>query len=147
MNPRPLAWTVGILLILLGVAGFVPPLVPVEADPLRAEAGVGGPHLLGLLPVSPVLNLIHLGLGAWGVAAGRSLYGAMLFARRAAIVCALLFVFGLIPGPDTLFGLAPLYGNNLLLHFTLALLCALFGWLYRRPATRVMGDPARDPDF
>ena len=29
---------------------------------------------------------------------------------------AVLLVFGLVPGPDMLFGLAPLWGNNLLLH-------------------------------
>lgn len=147
MNPRPFAWTVGVLLIVIGAAGFVPPLLAEVDDPLRRLAGVGDPHLIGLLPVSPVLNLIHLALGIYGVVAGRSLNGALLYARRAAIAFALLFVFGLIPGPDTLFGLAPLYANNLLLHGPLALLCGLFGFLYRRPAAATHADRALDPDF
>jgi hypothetical protein len=145
MNPRPFAWTVGIILVLLGVAGFVPPLASAEDDPLRQLAGVGGPQILGLLPTSPVLNIIHLTLGLWGVMAGRRLSGALLYCRHAAIVLAILFVFGLIPGPDNLFGLAPLYGNNLLLHGALALLCGLFGWLYRRPVAVSATDPMIGP--
>ena len=133
MNPRPFAWTAGIVLLLMGIAGFVPPLTPVEADPLRKAAGVGGPHLLGLFPVSPVLSVIHILLGAWGIYAGTRLSRALWFARRAAVVAAVLLVMGMIPGPDNLFGAAPLYGNNLLLHGLLAILCFLFGWLYRRP--------------
>jgi hypothetical protein len=140
MNPRPFAWTAGIILLLLGVAGFIPPLTPVEADPLRKAAGVGGPHLLGLLPVSPVLSGIHVLLGAWGVYAGTRLGRAVWFARRAAVLAAILLVMGTIPGADTLFGMAPLYGNNLLLHGLLAILCFLFGWLYRRPAAPPAGE-------
>lgn len=134
MNPRPFAWTAGIVLLLIGIAGFVPPLTPVEADPLRIAAGVGGPRVLGLFPASPVLSGIHILLGAWGIYAGTRLTRALWFARRASIVAALLLVMGMIPGLDTLFGTAPLYGNNLLLHGLLAILCFLFGWLYRRPA-------------
>ena len=134
MNPRPFAWTAGVILVAIGVAGLVPPLTPVEADPLRVASGVGGPHLLGLLPVSPVLSIIHILLGAWAIYAGTRTSRAVWFSRRAAIVAAVLLVMGTIPGADTLFGMAPLYGNNLLLHGLLAILCFLFGWLYRRPA-------------
>jgi hypothetical protein len=133
MKPRPFAWTAGIILLLMGIAGFVPPLVFVEDDPLRTAAGVGGPQLLGLFPVSPLLSILHIALGAWGIFAGTRLGRAVWFSRRAAILAALLVVMGTIPGPDTLFGQAPLYGNNLLLHGLLAILAFLFGWLYRRP--------------
>lgn len=133
MNPRPFAWTAGIILLLLGIAGFVPPLTPIEADPLRVAAGVGGPQLLGLFPVSPLLSGIHLLLGAWGLFAGTRLGRAVWFSRKAGLLAAALLVMGTIPGPDTLFGAAPLYGNNLLLHGLLAILGFLFGWLYRRP--------------
>jgi hypothetical protein len=133
MNPRPFAWTAGALLLLLGIAGFIPPLAPAEADPLRIAAGVGGAQLLGLFPVAPVLSGLHAALGAWGLWAGSRLGRSLWFARRAALVFAVLLVMGMIPGADTLFGMAPLYGNNLLLHGLLAILCFLFGWMYRRP--------------
>lgn len=146
MKPRPFAWIVGILLVLIGMAGFVPPLLAIEDDPLRRLAGVGDPQILGLLPTSPVLNIIHLGLGLWGMVAGRSLGAAISYARSLAIIMAVLTLFGMIPGPDTLFGSAPLWGNNLLLHGLLAVLAALFGWLYRRPASP-LAEAAAAPDY
>jgi hypothetical protein len=133
MNPRPFAWTAGALLLLLGIAGFVPPLTPVQDDPLRVAAGVGGAQLLGLFPSSLVLSGLHAALGAWGIWAGAKLGRAVRFSRIAGLIFAVLLVLGTIPGADTLFGLAPLYGNNLLLHGLLAILCFLFGWLYRHP--------------
>lgn len=133
MNPRPFAFAVGIVLLLLGIAGFVPPLVMPEEDPLRIATGVGEPQLLGLFPVSPVLSGLHVLLGAWALYAGTGTGRALWFARRAALIFAVLLVMGTIPGPDEMFGAGPLYGNNLLLHGLLALLCFLFGWLYRRP--------------
>lgn len=133
MNPRPFAWTAGAVLLMLGIAGFIPPLVPVEDDPLRIAARVGGPHLFGLLPTSVLLSGLYVVIGAWGLYAGTRLGRALSFARAAGLIFLLLLLMGTIPGPDTLFGAAPLYGNNLLLHGVLALLCLLFGLLYRRP--------------
>jgi hypothetical protein len=133
MNPRPFAWTAGAILLIFGIAGLIPPLAPPEIDALRIAARVGGAQLFGLFPVSPVLSVIHIVLGAWGLWAGSRLGRALSFARWAALVFAILLVMGTIPGADTLFGAAPLYGNNLLLHGLLAVACFLFGWLYRRP--------------
>lgn len=133
MNPRPFAYFAGGLLLVLGIAGFIPPVVMVENDPLRVASGVGGPQLFGLFPVSPVLSGLHALLGAWGLYAGSRLGRAVWFSRRVALIFVALAVMGMIPGADTLFGTAPLYGNNLLLHGLLAVLSILFGWLYRRP--------------
>jgi hypothetical protein len=130
MNPRPFAYIAGAILLILGIAGFIPPLAPAEDDALRIAAKVGGAQLFGLFPVSPVLSALHVTLGAWGL--------------WAALVFAVLLVMGTIPGADTLFGLAPLYGNNLLLHGLLAVLCFLFGWLYRRPAGPADGEDAAE---
>lgn len=133
MNPRPFAYFTGIVLLILGICGFVPPLVTIEDDPLRVAAGVGGPQLLGVFPASPVLSGLHAALGLWGVWAGSTLHRAVLFSRGAGAVLLILAAMGTIPGADTMFGAAPLYGNNLLLHGPLAILAFLFGWLYRRP--------------
>jgi hypothetical protein len=142
MNPRPFAYVAGAILLILGIAGFIPPLAPAEDDALRIAAKVGGAQLFGLFPVSPVLSALHVALGAWGLWAGSRLGRAVWFARRAALVFAILLVMGTIPDADTLFGLAPLYGNNLLLHGLLAVLCSLFGWLYRRPTGPAEGEDA-----
>lgn len=144
MNPRPFAYFAGALLLLLAIAGNVPPLVEQEADPLRVASGVGGRHLFGLFPVSPALSLLHGALGLWGLYAGSRLGRALTFARRAAIIFVALLIMGTIPGADEFFGAAPLYGNNLLLHGLLGLSCFLFGWLYRRPT--VIDDDEEDEE-
>ena len=134
MNPRPFATIAGLLLLVLGICGFVPPLTPAETDPLRVAAEVGGPQLFGVFPSSGVLAGIHVALGLWGLFGGTRLGRAVLFARGAGFILLALTAMGTIPGADTMFGLAPLYGNNLLVHGPLAILSFLFGWLYRRPA-------------
>ncbi len=148
MNPRLFAWIAGTLLVLVGAGGFVPALLVTVDDPLRVAAGVGDPQLLGFFPVSPVLNAVHLALGLWGLVAGRTYNAALTFARRAAIVAAVLTLAGMVPGLDIGFGGVPLYGNNLLLHGLLALASALFGWLYRRsPATVALDAPDEDDEL
>jgi hypothetical protein len=43
---------------------------------------------------------------------------------------------GLIPGLKTLFGLVPLYGHDVWLHATLAIVVAYFGFVARPAAER-----------
>ena len=145
MNPRPFAWIAGAILLILGICGYIPPLAPVEMSPLRVSAGVGGPQLFGIFPVSHVLSGLHAALGLWGLLSGSRLSRAVLYARLAGLIFLLLLVMGFVPLTDDLFGLAPLYGSNLMLHFVLALLSFLFGWLYRRhPVER---EPDEIDDF
>src|SRR3546814_4222442 len=75
---RYFALAYGIVFLLAGIAGFVPGLVtgpaPVTEAP-AAEAETAG-HLLGLFPVNPLHNIVHIVFGIWGLAAYRSLSGA-----------------------------------------------------------------------
>jgi hypothetical protein len=138
MNPQPFAWIAGTLLLLLGICGFIPPLTPIETSPLRVAAGVGGPQLFGVFPTSNLLSALHIALGLWGLLGGSRLILSIVYARVAGFIFLALLVMGVIPGADDLFGEAPLYGNNLLLHGTLAMSFLLVGWLYRRhPIARV----------
>lgn len=140
MTTRGFALIFGIVFLLVGIAGFVPPLVTAihaEHPPLAVEAGYG--LLLGLFPVNLLHNLVHVLFGLGGLAGSRSLAGARLYARAVAVIYAVLTVAGLIPGLNTLFGLAPLFGNDVWLHALLALVAAYFGWLHRdvKEASRV----------
>ena len=133
MNTRTFALIFGIVFIAAGVAGFVPQLL----QPAEGGAVAAGPHhqlLLGMFPVNPLHNAVHLLFGLWGLAASRSASGALLYARGVAIIYAVLTVAGLIPSLDTLFGLVPLYGNDVWLHHGLAVVAAYFGWVNRSPA-------------
>jgi hypothetical protein len=133
MSTRTFALIFGVVFILAGVAGFIPQLL----QPAQGGAIAPGPHhmlLLGMFPVNPLHNIVHLLFGLWGLAASRAQGQAVLYARGVAIIYALLVVCGFIPGLDTLFGLVPLYGNDIWLHGALALVAAYFGWVNRAPA-------------
>jgi len=130
MSKRRFAAILGVLFLVIGLAGFVPPLVwPAQGGALATES----PHglLLGIFPINPAHNGAHILFGLWGFAAGRSAGGALFYARCVAILFALLTVMGMIPGLDDLLGLMPLYGNDIWLHLGIAAASAYFGWAHR----------------
>ena len=132
MTTRNFALIAGIVYLAAGVLGFVPPLLfapPGDAPGLAITAFYG--YLLGLFPVNLIHNLVHLVIGAWGLAAARSAAGALTYARTLAILYGVLAVMGLIPGMGTLFGLAPIHGHDVWLHAFTALVAAYFGWMHR----------------
>lgn len=132
MNTRTFAMIFGIVFLAVGIAGFIPQLTqPLHPDhPVPPE----GVLLLGLFPVNALHNIVHILFGVWGLAASRSLGGAVTYFRSVAIIYAVLTVAGLIPGLETMFGLVPLYHNDVWLHGLLALVGAYFGWVNRTPA-------------
>jgi hypothetical protein len=134
MSTRTFAMIFGIVFLLIGVAGFIPGVV----QPLHAghpQVNPEGGLLMGLFPVNLLHNAAHILFGVWGLAASRSLSGSVTYARGVAIGYGALTIAGLIPNLNTMFGLIPLYGNDIWLHALLALVGAYFGWVHRNPAT------------
>ena len=111
----------GAIFVAVGLLGFVPPLVP-------------NGSLLGLFPVNAVHNLVHVGLGVWGLVAGATLAAAVIYFRGIAIIYGLLAVLGVIPATHTLFGLAPIHGADVVLHAVLAIIAAYLGFWTSKPA-------------
>jgi hypothetical protein len=154
LNTRTFALALGILLLVVGIAGFIPGLVtygvPPEAVPGTADTAAGAAvmhahgYLLGLFAVNAFHNIVHVAWGIFGIAAYRSFSGARLYARATAVVYAVLFVAGLVPGLNTLFGLVPLYGHDVWLHALLALAGAYFGFVRPADVDRV-GDLRTSP--
>jgi len=134
MSTRTFALLFGLVFLAVGVAGFVPGLVqPLHPD--HPPVQYGGVQLFGLFPVNLLHNAVHILFGLWGLLASRSLSGSVTFARGVAIVYAVLTIAGFVPSLYTLFGMVPLYGNNVWLHAVLALVAAYFGWVHRNPAS------------
>lgn len=127
---RYFALILGIVYLIVGILGFFPaalqPLGP-AAPNLAVDAGYG--RLLGLFPVNILHNVVHLGVGLWGLLAYRSLGGSIGFARGLAIFYGLLAVMGLIGGLNTTFGLIPIFGHDVWLHALTALAAAYFGFM------------------
>lgn len=133
MALRYFALIYGIVFLVVGIAGFVPGLVtPFEATDPEVAVDAGAGRLFGLFPINALHNLVHIAFGIWGLVAYRTPGAAVTYARAVAIIYALLFVLGLIPGLHTMFGLVPLFGHDVWLHLVLAAVAAYFGWLAPR---------------
>ncbi len=138
MTVRTFALVIGLAFTAAGILGFIPAFV--SPPPANAPDVMPMAHgyLLGLFPVNALHNVVHLAIGLWGLAAWRGFTGPVLYARALAVLYGALAVLGLLPGPNTLFGLVPIYGHDIWLHAVTALAAAWFGW--RAP----IGAPGRE---
>jgi hypothetical protein len=139
MNTNRFALVYGIVFLLVGALGFVPGVtVPHTHPEVTADSNLG--LLFNLFPVNLLHNIVHLLFGIWALFASRSVDSARTYFKSVAIIYAVLGVMGLIPGLRTTFGLIPLYGHDIWLHFLLAGVAAYFGFARRDEVTAA---PAR----
>lgn len=129
MGVRYFALISGIIYILIGLFGFVPGMVatPGTGGP-EVAVGAGYGYLLSTFPVNVLHNLVHLAVGIWGVVAFRSYLQSRTYSRGLAIFYGILAIMGLLPVLNTVFGLIPIFGNDVLLHAITALIAAYFGF-------------------
>jgi hypothetical protein len=127
MNTATMALVFGVVFLLAGIAGFFAAPPPADAPPLRIEHGHG--LALGLFPVNTLHNLVHLLFGVLGIAASRgAVFAARQYFQLVSVSYVLLVVLGLLPATQTLFGLTPLWGNDVWLHLLLAVVAGYFGF-------------------
>lgn len=126
MSTRYFALVFGIIYLLVGLMGLIPGLVSNTPNP-GVSVNILDGQLLGVFSVNIVHTLVHLLIGLWGILAYRSYDGSRSYARTAGILFVVLFVMGLIPGLNTLFGLAPLYGADIWLHLVSGIVALYFG--------------------
>lgn len=111
----------GVVFLLVGILGlFVENGMGMSADP--EATGM----LFGLFPVNLLHNVVHLGFGAWGIAASRSFGASRLYGRIGAATYGALVLLAFVS--PTLFGLVPIGGNDIWLHAVLALGLAYIGF-------------------
>lgn len=135
MGTRYFALVAGVIYIIVAIWGFIPGLLaPPAADAPPLAVGALHGRVMGLFPVNVLHSLIHLAIGIWGVVAWRSLSASVTYAQGLAIIYGVLGLMGLIPGLRTVFGLAPLYGHDVWLHWVTAAVAAYFGWFAQRAA-------------
>lgn len=132
MGSRYFALVVGIVYLLVGLLGFIGPSTPYTGPDLAVDAFAS--NLLGLFPINLVHNIVHLAIGAWGIASYRSISGSVAFARGLAVLYGLLAILGLLPiaALQTTFGLVPIFGADVALHAITALAAAYFGFMNNR---------------
>ena len=124
----------GVIYILVGILGFIPGVNIMRMPEMGITAGTSYGYLLGLFPVNLVHNSVHLAIGIWGVTSAGTFANARTYARSLAVILGILTIAGFFTGFNTLFGLAPLFGNDVWLHALSAIVAAYVGWGTREEA-------------
>ena len=132
MSIRTFAFVAGLLYLGAGILGFVPGITvspPAGAPSLMVESSYG--YLLGLFPVNLLHNLVHIGIGGWGLLAYTYNRGvtARSFAVSLAVIYGLLAILGIFPQAQTFFGFVPIFGHDVWLHAVTAIIAGYFGFL------------------
>lgn len=133
MEIRYFSLIVGLLFLFIGILGFLPPAVhapPPDAPEIAMKSGYG--YLLGVFPVNALHNLVHLGIGLWGIIVSRHEWGSRRFAQSLTVIYGALAVMGLIPLLKTTFGLIPIFGYDVWLHALTAAVASYFGFSQQR---------------
>lgn len=130
MGKRTFALILGIVYLLVGVLGLIPSLITsVVHDGVAINTLEG--NLLGIFPVNIVHTLVHLIIGIWGIMAYRSYDASRTFAKVVGVLFLILFLMGVVPGLNTMFGMAPLMGADVWLHLLTGLAGVYFGFVHR----------------
>ena len=146
MAVRFFSLTVGVVYFVLGLLGAVSGFVETSQDVPSIMTLVGSGttagfgYLFGLLPVNAFEGFVYLTIGTLGIAAyvGNEVV-SRLYAQFLGVWLGVLAILGCIPVANTLFGLMPIYGNDVWLHLGTAIAGAYFGFAMDK------GRPGKDP--
>ena len=91
---------VGIVFLLVGIAGFIPGITTNLYDGLEFAGNDGNAELLGLFKVSILHNLVHGLFGIAGLALAKTASGARTFLVGGGAIYIVLWLLGLVGGAD-----------------------------------------------
>ena len=91
---------VGIVFLLVGIAGFIPGLTTNLYDGLEFAGNDGTAELLGIFQVSVLHNIVHGLFGLAGLALAATPSGARTYLIGGGAIYLVLFVIGIIGGGD-----------------------------------------------
>ncbi|WP_158853442.1 DUF4383 domain-containing protein [Saccharothrix deserti] len=126
---------VGVVFLLVGVAGFIPGLV-VGYDALEFAGPDSGALLLGLFQVSILHNAVHLAFGVAGLALAQGPRGARLYLIGGGIVYLALWFYGLAVEPGGAANVVPLNTADNWLHLGLGVGMIVLGLVPGRRSVR-----------
>ena len=126
---------VGILLMLVGILGFVPGITS-QYSTLMFLGPDSHAMFLGVFQVSMLLNIVQLAIGATGWAMSRTEDGARNFLLGAGALYVVLAIFGFIVGVDSAANFLSLNMMDNWTHLVLGVVMASAGWLLSRSGAR-----------
>jgi hypothetical protein len=113
---------VGILMLVVGVLGFVPGIT----------TRYGELMFLGVFQVSMLLNVVQMAIGATGWAMSRTEHGARNFLMGAGALYIILSIFGLSVGVGSAANFLSLNMTDNWTHLVLGVAMIVCGWLLTR---------------
>jgi hypothetical protein len=134
MHPlRLAAGAVGAVFLLVGILGFVPG-VTTDYDGMTFAGHESTAMLLGVFNVSILHNAVHLLFGIAGLVLARTISGARAFLVGGGAIYLVLWIYGLVVGPDTAANFVPLNTADDWLHFVLGVAMIGLGLVLGRGA-------------
>jgi Domain of unknown function (DUF4383) len=91
---------VGIVFLLVGIAGFIPGITTNLYDGLEFAGDDGTAQLLGIFNVSVLHNIVHGLFGIAGLALAKTASGARTFLIGGGAIYIVLWLLGLLGGAD-----------------------------------------------
>lgn len=113
------ALAVGVVFLVVGVAGFIPGITTNLYDGLEFAGHDGNAELLGIFEISVLHNLVHLLFGLAGVALSRTISGSRTFLVGGGAIYLVLWIYGLIIDKEGDANFIPLNTADDWLHFVL----------------------------
>lgn len=114
-----------IVMILLSVLSFIiPGAAYIDYPSLSVTYSYG--WFLDLLPMNVVNKIALLLFGIAGLISSRTFSASLMWARSVFVVMGILAILGLFPLTNTLFGLLPLYGTQILEHGVFAVVALYY---------------------
>ncbi|CAN5553010.1 DUF4383 domain-containing protein [soil metagenome] len=123
----------GVVLFLLGIAGFIP-LMTTDSHLLSFAGHRSQAALLGVFQVSALHNVVHLVLGVAAVVMSRAFSAAKAFLLGGGVTLLVLFLYGLLIDRGTAMNFLPVNSAGNWLHFGLGIAMVCLGaFLGRHP--------------
>ena len=91
---------VGVVFLLVGIAGFIPGITTNLYDGLEFAGDDGSAELLGIFKVSVLHNIVHGLFGIAGLALAKTASGARTFLIGGGAIYVLLWLLGIAGGAD-----------------------------------------------
>lgn len=134
------ALTLGIIFLILGIAGFIPAFttipgetfdsgIPLDADGIYSK---GFSLLFGVFPTNLMHNIVHTLVGVLGIAASKTGKGR-LFNQAFGISYLAIAIMGTLPVAKTVFGIMPIFGNNVWWNGLTGAIATYFGFFAKNP--------------
>lgn len=137
------ALIVGVVFLVVGIAGFIPGLTH-STEHLQGAGADSQAQLLGVFQVSVLHNLVHLLFGVAGIAAAARVKASRLYLVIGGLVYLVVWVYGLIAVNNDQINFLPVNDADNWLHLGLALGMILLGVFVSRPS-RVNRSETRSP--